>query len=192
MLRQLRSALVMIVALTVVTGLLYPLAVTGIAHMTFPHQANGSLLVEDGTVIGSALIGQRFADARYFYPRPSATGQGYDASSSSGSNYGPTSRKLVERIGEEVTRLRTDGVVPVPVPVPADLVTTSGSGLDPHISPAAAAFQVPRVAKARGLPEEQVRSLVESLIEGRMLGILGEPRVNVLKLNLALDALKRT
>ncbi|MGI3899258.1 MAG: K(+)-transporting ATPase subunit C [Janthinobacterium lividum] len=199
MIKEIRPALVLLVALTAITGLAYPLAMTGVARMLFPYQAEGSLLHDkDGKVIGSALIGQSFADARYFHGRLSATTEPdpkdptktvptpYAADSSAGSNLGPTNKALIDRVQGDMDKLRAENPSGL---IPADLVTASASGLDPDISPEAAAFQVPRVAKARNLPADQVRQVVDQTIQSRTFGILGEPRVNVLALNMALDTL---
>ncbi|CCD95745.1 P-type ATPase, high-affinity potassium transport system, C chain [Bradyrhizobium sp. ORS 375] len=197
MLKEIRPAIFVLLALAFITGLIYPLAMTVVAGTIFPAQAEGSLITRDGKVIGSALIGQEFKDDKYFHGRPSATTAAdpndatktvpapYNAANSSGSNLGPTSKALADRVKQDVDKLRAENAAQA---VPVDLVTSSASGLDPDISPAAALFQVPRIAKARGVPEDRVRALVAKNTDGRLIGLLGEPRVNVLALNLALDA----
>jgi K+-transporting ATPase ATPase C chain len=182
--KNLVVSILMTIATTVLLGLIYPLVVTGLAQVFFHDKANGQLITRNGVVVGSQIIGQSFVSAGYFHSRPSAAGNGYDAGNSGGSNLGPTNQKLIDRINTDVAADQADNPG---VPVPVDLVTTSASGLDPHISPAAAVYQVGRVAKARGVGEEQLRSLITQHTEGRQWGFLGEPRVNVLELNLALD-----
>jgi potassium-transporting ATPase KdpC subunit len=196
MLREIRPAIVVLLALTLITGLVYPLAMTGVAGVIFPRQAQGSLIERDGKVVGSELIGQVFTSDKYFHGRPSATTAPdpkdatktipapYNAANSGGSNLGPSNKALIDRVQGDIDALKKENPS---APVPADLVTTSASGLDPHISPEAALFQVPRIAKTRNMPEDRIRQLVEDNAEGRFLGLLGEPRVNVLLLNLVLD-----
>jgi K+-transporting ATPase ATPase C chain len=190
MMRTLRQAVASIVVFTVITGVIYPLIVTGVAQLVFPRQANGSLIIDNGKTVGSSLIGQSFSSPKYFWSRPSATSPiGYNAANSSGSNLGPLNPALTENVKARITQLKAADAASKPL-VPVDLVTASGSGLDPDISPAAAEYQVARVAKARNLDEIKVRELIVKLTKSRQLGILGEPRVNVLELNLALDNLK--
>lgn len=196
MLKEFRPAIVLVVALTLITGLAYPLAMTGLSGLLFPYQAAGSLIAKNGNIVGSTLIGQNFASDKYFHGRLSATtspdpadasksvAAPYNAANSMASNLGPTSKALADRLTGDVDKLKAENAA---VAVPADLVTTSGSGLDPHISPGAALFQAPRIAKARNISEDRVRELVNDNVDGRFLGLLGEPRVNVLALNMALD-----
>lgn len=186
--KDLVTSILVIVVMTIGLGLAYPVAVWGVAQLVFPHQANGSLIERDGKVIGSELIGQQFTSPGYFHSRPSAAGNGYDAAASGGSNLGPTSQKLIDRVSTDAESLVGDNPG---VPIPADLITTSASGLDPHISPAAAEFQISRVASERHISAEQLRKVVEKFTEERTFGILGEPRVNVLLLNLELDTLNK-
>jgi potassium-transporting ATPase KdpC subunit len=188
MLEQLLPALRIVLVLTVLTGMLYPALVTGIAQAIFPKQANGSLIEANGKVIGSELIGQKFSKPEYFQGRPSAAGDGYDAANSGASNFGPTNQKLVDRIKADAEKFHKENPE-FSGPIPADLLTASASGLDPHLSPASAAAELPRVAKARGVSPAQVQELLDRHTESRQLGFLGEPRVNVLKLNLALDSM---
>ena len=187
--KNLLTAVLMTIVTTVLLGLIYPLLVTGVAQVLFPEKANGQLIRRNGTVIASRIIAQPFAGAGYFHPRPSAAGaNGYDASNSGGSNLGPTNQKLIDRVNADVASAQAENPGK---PVPVDMITTSASGFDPHITPAAAEFQIPRVAKARGVSEDAVRELVQRSTAGRQWGFLGEPRVNVLELNLALDSVSK-
>lgn len=185
---HLRPAIVLLLLFTLLTGVAYPLAITGLGQAFFPHQATGSLITRDGKVIGSELIGQSFVSTAYFHGRPSAAGNGYDAASSSGSNLGPTSKKLMDRIAGDAKTLSKENPF---TPIPVDLITTSASGLDPDVTPAAALFQIPRIAKARGLAPEKLQALIKAHTQPRLIGLIGEPTVNVVKLNLALDALSQ-
>lgn len=183
--KNLSIAVLMTIATTILLGIIYPLVVTGLAQVIFPDKANGQLIAKDGKIIGSRIIGQGFSSPHYFHPRPSAAGTGYDAANSAGSQLGPTNQKLIDRVKQDTERLRAENPGK---PVPIDLVTTSASGFDPHISPAAAEFQVPRVARQRGISDELLRQLVAKHTQGRQFGFLGEARVNVLELNIDLDA----
>jgi K+-transporting ATPase ATPase C chain len=185
MMKNLKISILMTIVTTLLLGIVYPFVVTGLAQLIFPKQANGGLITQSGKIVGSRLIGQPFSSPGYFRSRPSAAGNGYDAGSSSGSNLGPTNKMLIDRVNGDVRKLQAENPN---MPVPMDLITTSGSGLDPHISPEAAAFQTPRVARERSMTETDVRALIVKHAEGRQLGFLGEPRVNVLELNLDLDA----
>lgn len=188
MLKTWGRAFMLLLVMTLITGIAYPLVVTGLAQVIFPHQANGSLIYQNGQPVGSDLIGQDFTDPRYFHGRPSAAGKGYDATSSGGSNLGPTNKALLASVAQRAEQVRQENGLTPDTPVPSDLITASASGLDPDITPAAAQIQVARVAKARNLSVQTVQALVAKYTEGRQFGFLGEPRVNVLKLNLALDA----
>jgi len=183
--KNLKISILMTIVTTLLLGIVYPFVVTGLAQLIFPKQANGGLITQDGKIVGSRLIGQPFSSPGYFRSRPSAAGNGYDAGNSSGSNLGPTNKMLIDRVNGDVQKLQAENPN---MPIPMDLITTSGSGLDPHISPEAAAFQTPRVARERSMTETDVRALIAKHAEGRQLGFLGEPRVNVLELNLDLDA----
>src|SRR6202790_1838542 len=186
MLKNLKISILMTIVTTILLGVVYPFAVTALAQLIFPHQANGELIMRDGKIVGSRLIGQPFFSPGYFHSRPSAAGNGYDAGNSGGSNLGPTNKMLIDRVNGDVQKLQAENPN---MPVPMDLITTSGSGLDPHISPDGAAFQAPRIAKERGMSQSDVNALIAKHTQSRQLGFLGEPRVNVLELNLDLDLL---
>jgi potassium-transporting ATPase KdpC subunit len=187
--KNLATAVLMTIATTVLLGVIYPLAITAVSELLFPHRANGQMIQRDGKIVGSRIIGQAFTGPGYFHSRPSAAGNGYDAANSAGTNLGPTNRKLIDRVRQDTASLHLDSPGK---PVPIDLVTTSASGLDPNITPAAAEYQVPRIARERGTGEDEIRRLIIRHTEGRQLGFLGEPRVNLLELNLALDSTKKT
>ena|ERR1700676_2578707 len=187
MMKNLKISILMTIATTILLGIVYPFAVTALAQLIFPREANGELITRNGKIVGSGLIGQPFSSPGYFHSRPSAAGNGYDANNSGGSNLGPTNKMLIDRVNGDVQKLQAENPT---MPVPMDLLTTSASGLDPHISPEAAEFESPRVARERGMTESDVRALVKRHTEGRQLGLLGEPRVNVLELNLDLDTVQ--